>query len=310
MQTKRSAVSAIVAVVIVVILVAAAGAGIYFLTMSGGTSSTNSTTSTGGVSTTTSTTTSHSSTSTTSTNTTPSTTSTTGSVSSTSTTATSSATTQTSTEFTCTTTYTTATSTIDYTPQYIGLIQKFSSIEFTISDNNGTVTQNTTLSYQVVGSNGGVRDVNFTLFANGTPTYAEAAVDVNANTVLWVDFTGYNATGSVATSFFDDLMGFFGLQYTYQGLIPELTSTQYFHSTGTSSMTFGQATFDVTTWVANSLPLNVDSCGYTATLTDYTLQFGTPPGTSLTFITFMHIAETAPQTDDITFKLVSMTLAS
>ncbi|HZW85811.1 MAG TPA: hypothetical protein VFE91_07930, partial [Nitrososphaerales archaeon] len=124
-----------------------------------------------------------------------------------------------------------------------------------------------------------------------------------------VTVSGYTFTGASAKGTFDGFMALFGLEETFGGYIGIFTSPQYFHVTGTAPMTFGTTTFDVTTYVANSLPLMVNECGYTATITDYTLQVGTPPGTSLTFITLMHFVSTAPNADDITFQLVSMTVA-
>jgi hypothetical protein len=127
--------------------------------------------------------------------------------------------------------------------------------------------------------------------------------------VISVTFSGYTFRGAQAKSFFDGLFALFGLEYSYGAYLGVLTSSNYFHSTGTSSMTFGSATFAVTTWVANSLPISVNECGYTANITAYTLEVGTPPGTSLSFITYLHFAESSPQSSDFTFQLVSMTTA-
>jgi hypothetical protein len=103
-------------------------------------------------------------------------------------------------------------------------------------------------------------------------------------------------------------MGLFGIEEMFGGTISVYESSAYFHSTGTALMTFGTATFPVTTYVANSLPLSLNECGIASNITAYTLEVGTPPGTSLQFITYLHFASTFPTTEDITFQLVSMTV--
>ena len=186
-------------------------------------------------------------------------------------------------------------------------------MEFKASEQNTTsgTTNNGTLSYMVTSSSGGIYSVNFTITSNTGPGQEvfTAKVDANNNTVLSVSFSGTTFTGSEAKGFFDDFMALFGLEETYGNEVGVLTDSAYFHSTGTAPMTFGTTTFDVTTWVANNLPETYSACGYTATISDYTLGVGTPPGTSLTFITYLHIVETSPQTESITFELVSMTVA-
>jgi len=153
--------------------------------------------------------------------------------------------------------------------------------------------------------------VNFTVASTSATESFAASVDANNNTVLSVSISGapVSFTGTQAKQFFDEFMAFFGLEETYSGEYNVLTDSTYFHSTGTSSQTFGTTSFDVTTWVANNLPETYTACGTTATISDYTLKVGTPPGTSLTFITYLHIVETAPDTENITFQLVSMTVA-
>lgn len=155
----------------------------------------------------------------------------------------------------------------------------------------------------------GIYDVNITFNSAGTIDSGLARVDSNNESVISVTFSGYSLYGDQAKSIFDSLFALFGLEYTYGGYESILTNSAYFHSTGSSTMTFGSTSFSVTTWVANSLPMSINDCGYTSDLTDYTLQVGTPPGTSLNFITFLHIASDSPEVDDFTFKLVSMTQA-
>ena len=136
-------------------------------------------------------------------------------------------------------------------------------------------------------------------------------VDSNNNTVLSVSFSGQSLPKSYAKQEFDAFMGIFGLQEYYGNELSVFTSSAYFHSTGTTPMTFGTVTFPVTTYEANTLPESFTSCGITSNITAYSLEVGTPPGTSLQFITYLHFAGTSSSSstaEDVTFQLVSMTL--
>jgi hypothetical protein len=182
------------------------------------------------------------------------------------------------------------------------LIQKFSAMEFKISESTNGTQFNETLSYEVTSESGGVYDINVTL------GIAEGNISASNNgTVLSGTEFGQTIPGSLAKEDFDSYMAIFGLEETYGGSVSVYTSSAFFHSTGSTSMRFGTTTFPVTTYVANSLPLTLSACGITSTLTAYTLQVGTPPGTSLLFITYLHITTTSPSTEDITFQLISMT---
>jgi len=308
----RKGIATSVIAVIIVLVIAVGAAGAYFAFSSGG-SSTGSTsntsssstpgTSTTGVQTTTSRTSS-------SAGATTSTTSTPATSSSSSTSSTVSSSTSYST-LSCASTYSTTTGTPpDYTPQYINLIQQFSSIEFKVSESNGTLTNNETLSYLVTSASGGIYNVNMS-FVSTSSTTVTFVVDSNNDTVLSVSFSGQPLPKSYAKEEFDALMGVFGLQQSLGNQLAIFTDSAYFHSTGTSSMTFGAATFPVTTYVANSLPESFTSCGVTSNITAYTLQVGTPTGTSLLFITYLHFEGTSSSfsgTDNVTFQLVSMTV--
>lgn len=326
MKTSTRGIATIALVIIVVVVIAVAGVGAYVLLSS---SSPSSSTTTSPVSSTTSspaqtTTTAPASTSTTtlptstyvsSTTTTsapPTSTITTTSttVATTPTTMTTATTASTVATYSCTTTFTTATSTVDYTPQYINLIKTYSAIEFKVSELNSTSGQqnNSTISYTTTSPSSGIYDVNFTItLSTGLESFG-ATVDANNNTVLSVSYSSFSFTGSQAKSFFDSFMAVFGLEETYGGEVSVLTDPAYFHSTGTSSMTFGTVSFDVTTWVANNLPESYSACGITSTISAYTLQVGTPPGTTLPFITYLHVVETAPSSESFTIQLVSMTV--
>jgi hypothetical protein len=202
---------------------------------------------------------------------------------------------------------------VDYTPQYIGLIKQYSSMEFKVTDVVNGTAQNDTINYQVITTAGNLYTANFTLSTAGAVESGQAVVDVNALTVqsITVSFGGASQTftGSQAKTFFDTFMALFGLEVTYNSRVGVFTDPAYFHSTGTSTVTFGTISFPVTTWVPNNVPFSFNDCGVTDTITSYTLQVGSPPGTSLTFITYLNIATTSPTVENVTFQLVSLTVA-
>ncbi|HXW37427.1 MAG TPA: hypothetical protein VEJ36_05965 [Nitrososphaerales archaeon] len=204
---------------------------------------------------------------------------------------------------------TTSTTTVDYTPQYISLIQTFSAIKFSITGTINGTAENSTISYTSTSMGGGIYNVTMTLASSGSTTSATFSIDASNSTVLSATIEGYTVTGSTAKSEFDAFMGLFGLQEYYSGEIGVFTDSSYFHSTGTKTETYGTTSFPVTTWVANSLPESIDFCGVNSDITAYTLSVGTPPGTTLQFITYLNFASSSPSNENITFQLVSMTVA-
>jgi len=159
----------------------------------------------------------------------------------------------------------------------------------------------------------GIYNVSATLNANSTSITYIFVVDSNNDSVISATtaVSGYKYTvyGAEAKSFFDAGMGLYGLEEYFNTDIGVFTDSAYFTNQGTSPQTFGTVSFPVTTWVANTANEVVDYCGVSATITAYTLSVGTPPGTTLQFITYLHFAGSASgSSEDITFKLTSMTV--
>jgi hypothetical protein len=118
-------------------------------------------------------------------------------------------------------------------------------------------------------------------------------------------------TGPNAKTTFDGMMTLFGLETVYSNELNVYTNSAYFKNEGTSTMTFGTVSFPVTTYGLNSPNETFSECGITDTITAYTLQVGTPPGTSLEFITYMNFSGISNGSSaNFTFKLVSMTVSS
>lgn len=294
---ERSGIATSVIVIVIVVVLAVGGAGAYFALTSGGSGPT-TTPSTTSVSTTTPAGTT--STTKSATSTTPVSTSSSGSVS----------TSPSTTTVSCSTTGSTTAGTTDYTPQYIATVVQFSAMEFGVNGtyNNGSPS-NETLSYMVTSASGGIYNMSMTFNSGSENINYTFVLDANNNTVLSATTSGYTTHGSQAKMFFDDSFALFGLEYSYGGAVNTYTNPTWFHSEGTASQTFGTTTFPVTTYGANNLPFTMSECGQSSTITKYTLGVGTPPGTSLQFITLIHIATSSPTTEDITFRLISMTVA-
>jgi len=184
-------------------------------------------------------------------------------------------------------------------------------MEFSLSGTeNGQPQANSSLSYVVTSASGGIYTGTFNVTSSGGSNGVGFSVDANNATVLYVSESSYKITGVEAKTIFDGFMAIFGLQETYTDELQVYTGSAYFHSTGTQSMTYGTTTFPITTYVANSLPFTINECGVSASVTAFTLEVGTPPGTSLQFITYLHFAGTSNgETGDYTFQLVSMTVA-
>jgi len=200
---------------------------------------------------------------------------------------------------------------VDYTPQYIGLISEFSSIQYNISGTENGKAESESIGYTSTSTQSGIYNVTMSLTTTNESISFSFMVDANNNTVLSASFSGYTFTGSEAKGEFDGIMAIFGLEEYYGSELSVFTDPTYFTDQGTTTMTFGTISFPVTTYVANTSNEQVSYCGVTATITAYTLQVGTPPGTSLQFITYLHFAGTSNgESEDVTFQLVTMTVRS
>ncbi|HUI85998.1 MAG TPA: hypothetical protein VLY21_02440 [Nitrososphaerales archaeon] len=335
MQVQRNGIAAAVAVVIVVVIIVVAAGAYYALSSTGGSTSTGSKTSSSSQSSA-----SHVTSSTTSTvppsSSSSSAVSTQSSSSSasgqSSTTQASSSTTQqssstaqqsssstqqssgsTTTTLSCSSTETVTSetqTTTDFTPQYISLVQSFSSIQFSESDTYNGTQNSATFGYVATSVGGGIYDVNITeTSGNSTIPSIVFKVDSNNESVISATVEGFTFYGAEAKSYFDTSMSLYGLQQYYDNELQVFTDSSYFHSTGTTTMTYGSVSFPVTTYEANSLPFTLDECGVDSQVTAYQLEVGTPPGTSLLFITYIHFAGTTNGTsEDVTFQLLSMTV--
>lgn len=128
--------------------------------------------------------------------------------------------------------------------------------------------------------------------------------------------TGFNLTGSEAQSSGVGAFAGFIAQIEASQELNIYTASNYFHSTGTSSVTIGPTTMTVTNYAANTLPVTVNNCnGTSTTLTAYALSVGTPPSASAPLVTYEHFAGTTTESNgqietfNVVIQVTSITLA-
>jgi len=146
-----------------------------------------------------------------------------------------------------------------------------------------------TESYSVVYASATTYKVTITSVEAGQ-SITETVWVLRNGTAIAINFAGENLTGSEAQSLIVGAFGGFTEQIQADSEIGFYTATNFFHSTGTSTVSIGPTQVSVTTYVANNLPETVTSCGSTTTLTAYSLSVGTPQGTSSPLVTYEHIA--------------------
>jgi hypothetical protein len=328
---RRSAIATLAVVAVIVVIVAAAGVGAYYLTTTSSASSSSTTITTKSTSASTtlplSSTTSAQQTTTQHASTTTTPLSTTTSSSESTTTETSPATT--ATLVTCTGTYTSYTQTTSSTTVNplsfdFSFLNQFKALSVVVNSSSGGTPTSEALSYSIVASSGSLKEVNFTtvVMTNSTTENigSSAWVDVSASSVLNVTESvggySYTLTGASAQTLFTSSMIIFTVYQSTFGsaYYSYFISSQYFHTTGTSHMSFGPTSFDVTTYKANNTPEVINTCNNVFTLDDYTLQVGTPPGTTTTFVTKIQfvgseVLNGVNTQENFTYELTSMTLA-
>jgi len=309
----KTGISTSLVVIILVVVLAAAAAGVYYATRPSSSTASTSSVSSSSTSTVQQTTT-------------------TGSMSSSSSTGTAKTpSTTTTTSLTCggTTVQTTNTEGGQLAADF-DAINEFRAVSYSLNLTSQSTTSYETFSYLVTPpSTGGLSAANFTdtVARNSTSEVTSDLAWVNVGSMSVVNITQYvksnghtynlgTQTGVEAETTFAPLMSEFTIYNTEYGVeyYSYFTNSQYFHSTGTTPMTFGSTTFDVATYVANSTPEAFNACGSMFTLDQWTLQLGTPPGTSTIFVTYIHsvgsdVVNGVSESNNFTLALTSLTVA-
>lgn len=195
--------------------------------------------------------------------------------------------------------------------QIVPLFQTLSAMTMNYSGSSGGTPFSMQMSYKVVSksTSGGVTTylVDFTQRISSLEVNASAKFQSNGN-ILWV-YEVMNFTGSTAENMFLSLGAPFLVETTSMAQLQLYTSSQ-FTITGTPIKNFGPTSMQVTDYSATTLPLNINSCGFTETITAFSLEVGTVPGTSLELITQMHLVATTQSTSaDFTIQVTSITKA-
>jgi hypothetical protein len=180
---------------------------------------------------------------------------------------------------------------------------------------SGTSLTNLTESYTRVYASATTYKVTITSSANGQATPPETAWILKDGTVVAIDVAGQNLTGPTAQSMIVGLFAGFSAEVQAGSQLSTYTASQYFHTTGTMSVTIGSSTFTVTNYAANTLPQTITDCltGSTTNLTAYKLSVGTPTGTSYKVVTYMQLAGSStvngqPTSFNYVIQIVSLTV--
>ena len=148
----------------------------------------------------------------------------------------------------------------------------------------------------------------------GGQNISETVWVLKNGTAIAINIAGQNLTGAFVQEELVGVFAGFTLQLQADSYIGLYTSSSYFHSTGTSTVSIGPTQVSVTTYAANTLPETVSGCGQTSTLTAFSFSVGTPKGASLPLVTYEHIAGSdiengQTNTFDYALQVTSITLA-
>jgi hypothetical protein len=154
---------------------------------------------------------------------------------------------------------------------------------------NGTSA--VTESYQVVYSSAATFKVNILEGQSGTDLNATAWIQ-RSGTVIAYDFLGQNLTGSVATGIFQGLMFPFIYEADYAAVVQPFISGTAIHPQSLGNMLIGTTNVAVTAYSADPLPVTVDVCGGSFTMSSYTVETGTVGGASAPLLTLLNLTGT------------------
>lgn len=191
----------------------------------------------------------------------------------------------------------------------VPLLSSYSSMAVNYTDVSSSGTSYLIESYNTVYTSASTYKVNITYSTSGE-TGSTLAWILKNGTIVAADVSGYNVTGSEAQDFAVGIFAGFIEQIEVDSQLSQNTVSTYFHSTGTSTVTIGNVSMQVTTWAANTLPETTNVCGVTSTITAFSLEVGTPPGASSPLVVYEHIAGSSDGSNyDVTITITSFTLA-
>jgi hypothetical protein len=133
-------------------------------------------------------------------------------------------------------------------------------------------------------------------------TYASSAAGAKENILAWIlkngtaiaAYVGINGKGMNLTSSVGGMSPNTMVEGVFAGYYQEIEAdmnqgyygaSQYFHATGTRSVTIGGNSVTVTDYTINSPNETVNICGTTSTFKTFVLEIGTPSGASFPLTT-------------------------
>lgn len=122
----------------------------------------------------------------------------------------------------------------------------------------------------------------------GTTLNATAWVQKDGDVVAY-DYLGQNLTGTVATGIFQGLMSPFIYEADYNGIILPFTSGSSVNAESGGEAEIGASTVALTNYSAESLPLMIQVCGSSFTLSTYLVQTGQVPGATSSLLTLLEV---------------------
>lgn len=194
------------------------------------------------------------------------------------------------------------------------MLTAFSSMKLDYNVTSGTNTESLTEAYTTVYASSTTFKVDVTSIASGENSTATAWILKSSGTAIAIDEAGTNLTGSLSQEMVVGLFAGFSAEVETASQVSTYTASQFFHSTGTASVTLGTNTFTVTNYAANTLPETISGCNLApTTLTGYTLSVGTPQGSSYKLVTSLTLAESSTSggvttTTNVSVKVVSLTV--
>ena len=175
-------------------------------------------------------------------------------------------------------------------------LNSYPSLTLSFTGKTSTMSSNHTFtfSYSVVYVTSTTYKVDLTYTATKSHQFTAWLLRNGTALGIYNDQNGLNDTSAQVSS---DLQTYFGQFASIQGFLQEQSIySNLFRSTGTTSVTIGSQTFNVTNFVTNTLPETIQLCnGETDTLTTYNLSEGTPGGATFELPVYVNIAGTASE---------------
>ncbi len=155
-----------------------------------------------------------------------------------------------------------------------------------------------TASYQVVGKPtvGGIAtyQVNYNTTYQGQPLIGTAYFAMNG-TIIQVVTNGQTLSGYMAFTALAAFIPFF-IEATFAGYQTLYTGSSFVSVQNHTTVQLGPSSVSVTNYKANNLPFSISNCGYTSTVTKFSLQIGQVNGVNYALLTFADFEGTSQGT--------------